>query len=152
MLAPVLVGAYSALAVAFIPIGSLELYPFFNWSLFSRSAAQRGDVTLMIRSLNGETLERPQLLYDMKHGLVAAKRKDAILIKIIDRLWSAIKRGDQATAERLRSVIETRFLSDARSLEYDLVRIQYNPIDRLQTGDIDQIDVLASFKTGGSHN
>ncbi|MEX0923394.1 MAG: hypothetical protein WD489_03670 [Rhodovibrionaceae bacterium] len=142
----VFICSYALVALNAIPAGSREFYPFFNWSLFSRSADFRTDVVLQVRSIEGRTLDEPRLLYDMKESLSAAKNRNGVLMKTIDRLYMAVYSGDQVTAERLQNVIETRFLSDVSAIEYDLVVIGYNPIDRLTNMTIREKKVISSYE------
>lgn len=139
------VAGYALVAILMKPPGQIELFPFFNWSLFSTSTDRKSDTTLLIRSIDGHPIEPPQLFFDMKDEFSAAQRKDSRLIKLVDKWAYALRHDDAETAARLRSVVEDTFMSDVGSVEYDVVRLFYNPLQRLRLGTIDSIKVLGTF-------
>jgi len=144
LLAPLLI-AYPVISVATIPGNRTELFPFFCWSLFSDTSSDRSDVTLRIRSIDGELLSEPRLFYDMSQEFAAARVGDAKFSKLLDQLAYFVRRDDRGNVARLRSLVEANFLSDVESVDYDLVRIYYDPIERYQSGEIKRVAVLWSF-------
>lgn len=142
-----LVCGYAAMAVLVKPPGNLpELFPFFSWSLFSTSSDHRTDVTLRVRSVDGRPLAEPTLFYHLKDTFAAARDKDPRLMKLLDRLAVAIRSADTRTADHLREVVELTFMREVAAIDYDLVLVSYNPIERLRSGAIDSVQVVASFK------
>lgn len=148
LFAPLLVLTYVLVALQVKPEGEREIYPFFNWSLFSRSTPFYTDATLRITSIDGTPLEQPQLFYDLQDRLSAAKSQDALAFKIVGQFTHAVITGDEARAAELRRVLETRLLNDVVAMEYEIVVIDFDPIRRYETGDIDSIEVVASYVKG----
>lgn len=147
-LAPLLLLFYAAFALQAKPAGDREIYPFFNWSLFSRATPFGADVTLRVLSIDGTPMERPQLLYQMAEHLEVARKQDGLAFKIIGQFSQAVARGELERAERLRGVIENRILGDAENIEYELVLIRFDPIARYRTGEIESVKVLGSYAKG----
>ena len=146
MLPPLLL-VYCIIAVAASPPNRTELFPFFSWSLFSRASSTRSDVALLIRSVDGEPLSEPRLFYEMADQFAAARTGDSRLSKLLDQLAYFVRRSDRSNIARLRAVVEGNFLRDAMSVDYDLVRIEYNPIDRYRSGELKRVAILGSFST-----
>ena len=83
---PVLLASYVAVALTSAPAGTIELFPFFSWSLFSRSLNERGDYTLVVRSVDGHPVNPPRFVYDMPERFQVVRTRDATLPKLIDKL------------------------------------------------------------------
>ena len=145
LLPPIFVASYLAGLVVLDRGTNAEFFPFFNWSLFPQTAAQRSDWALMIRSVDGQTLDPPRLYYELKETFTAANSGDSTLMKLVRRLGGAVRRGDEASIDDLRRIVEDTFMHEARTVEYELVIVHYDPIVRLRTGALDQVDVVQSF-------
>jgi hypothetical protein len=145
LLPPLFVCFYAIVAIEAARVGGREFYPFFNWSLFSYGTAHQVDITLRIKAIDGDELEPPRFIYEMKDRLEVAKKQDGMLFKVIDSFYLAIRKGDRDEANRLRAVIENRFLGDAGTMEYDLILIGFDPIERLRSGKIDETHVVESY-------
>jgi hypothetical protein len=143
-LIPVLLLAYPLLAVLGPRHGRAEFYPFFSWNLFSHSVPIRNDAVLLVKEVDGASLERPTAFYDLGHFFAAAKSKDIRLAKMIDNLVYAERVGDQALSDRLLEVIRSTFLSEAKSAVFEIAVITYNPVERYRTGKITGVKVLKS--------
>ena len=100
LLPPLFVCFYAIVAIEAAPVGGREFYPFFNWSLFSYGTAHQVDITLRIKSIDGDKLDPPRFVYEMKDRLEAAKRQDGMLIKVIDSFYWAIRKGDEEEANQ----------------------------------------------------
>ncbi|NKB49724.1 MAG: hypothetical protein GKS02_10245 [Alphaproteobacteria bacterium] len=141
-----LICAYTLMAVFGTRPDGLETFPFFNWSLFSTSSGVRSDVVVRVHSIDGRELSSPRLYYDMKETFMHARRQDPNLFKIADRLMIAIRENDSAVVSNLRGLIERRYMAEASTAKYDLSVLIYNPVDRLQTGAVKRIMVLATYE------
>jgi hypothetical protein len=95
----------------------------------------------------GEPLSEPRLFYEMADQFAAARTGDSRLSKLLDQLAYFVRRSDRSNIARLRAVVEGNFLRDAMSVDYDLVRIEYNPIDRYRSGELKRVAILGSFST-----
>ncbi len=126
-----------------------ELFPFFNWSLFSSSGSLRNEDAILVRSINGHTLPSPRLYYDMKETFIHAKLRDVNFAKVVQALGQALHAHNQELAGRMQSLIDQRYMADVHSAEYDVVLLTYDPIRRLRTGEIENITILASHTKAG---
>ena len=123
----------------------LETFPFFNWSLFSHSSSVRTDVVVRLQSIDGRVLSSPRFYYDMKETFRLARNQDPNLFKIADRLNVALRANDEKAVDQLRRLIEQRYMAEVGSAEYDVVLLIYDPVHRLQSGEIKKAVILASF-------
>lgn len=123
-----------------------ELFPFFNWSLFSVSSSQRAQYALRVRSVDGKALAQPSLYYDMAETFVHARQRDINVSKVVQDLGQAVRLKRLRTEDEKRRMIEQRFMADVDAAEYDLVLLHFNPIDRLRTGAIEREQVVASYR------
>ena len=123
-----------------------EIFPFFNWSLFSSSSGDRNEYALRVRSIDGQALAKAQLFYDMKDTFTHARQRDINVSKVTQELGSALHQNKPQLAYEKRRMIEERFMSDAHEVQYDLVMLHFDPIERLQTGKIRDERVVASYR------
>jgi len=123
-----------------------EIFPFFNWSLFSSSSGDRNEYALRVRSIDGQALAKAQLFYDMKDTFTHARQRDINVSKVTQELGSALHQNKPQLAYEKRRMIEERFMSDAHEVEYDLVMLHFDPIERLETGKIQDERVVASYR------
>lgn len=72
VLSPIAVFLYAMIAINAVPRGNLELFPFFNWSLFSKAMNPKSDVVVTVTALNGQALRQPRSFYDMGEVFAAA--------------------------------------------------------------------------------
>ena len=144
-IAPALVLAYAATASSMSYIQNTEVFPFFNWSLFSSASNPKTDVVMIVRSIDGKTLARPTLFYTLR-SFQAARSRDSRFLKTLDKLYIAVKRGDPNAERRLRNLVENVYMAEADHAEYDLAVIQFDPIERLRTGEIRNVTVVRSYR------
>lgn len=123
-----------------------ELFPFFNWSLFSSSSADRNEYALLVRNVDGRLLSQPRLYYDMKDTFMHARQRDINVSKVVQELGSALHQKKPELADEKRRMIERRFMADAQRVQYDLVMLTFDPIERLETGKIRKERVVASYR------
>lgn len=150
---PVLLMSYCAIALSYPWIGrhvpnraSEELFPFFNWSLFSSPRAEAGRYTVRITavrppedygaSLLGRTLDDIDTL-----GIQTNIR----FHKTARALARAHRRQDDAKVERLR-VMLSNFLRPYGITEVELLRYTYDPLAYYGAGEINAQAVLGRFK------
>ena len=150
LLPPLLVVGYLAGLVLLDRGTKAEFFPFFNWSLFPQTTAQRSDWALLIYSIDGQQLDPPRLYYDLKDTFDAARSGDSTLMKLVRRLGVAVQSGDEHSVIELQSVVEETFMREAQTVEYELVVIHYDPIVRLRSGAIDGIDFVQPFSKATS--
>lgn len=142
---PLGVFAYVAIALSPPPTGSLETFPFFNWSLFSQTSDKKLDVVAIIRSVDGKPLSKPAFFYDMKDRFAVAAAKNSRFAKTIDRLAFAILSNDEEIERRTRDLVEKHYFRESGQMEYDIAMILYDPLERYRTGKIDKVKVLRRY-------
>jgi hypothetical protein len=145
-LAPAAILAYVVLALAGAPAGRAELFPFFNWSLFSAAVNPKIDVVLVVHAIDGVELDRPRTFYELPERFPAARARDTRLAKSLDRLAEAVEAGDRAAEKSIRSLIERTFMADASQVRYEVARIGYDPIERYETGRLVRSQTLARYE------
>lgn len=144
--------AYVVFANVSGPLGKnrIELFPFFNWSLFTNfSSAVRFDFAVYIEALDGRQLDQPTLVYEMKrqipgvrNGINLAKATRALARNLLDK--------DTAQAEKARRTLERVYLGGAGQVAYSVRLIRYSPLERYRTGKVTPLKVLARYETGRS--
>jgi hypothetical protein len=123
-----------------------EFYPFFNWSLFSKSGTPRTDQVLLIKSINGRELASPTLFYDLPQEFSAAARRNSRLAKTAERLNLAVEHRNELVEQALVELIETYFLREAEQVEYQLAVIEYDPIERYHSGELMAVAVVKEYR------
>ncbi|GJL90677.1 hypothetical protein [Hyphococcus sp.] len=121
-----------------------ELFPFFNWSLFSHSTTVRTNTTLAFTSLNGVAFDKPVLANAMIEELPWVRRN----IDFKKTVWSfgdALMNNKDADAARLRAFLEEQYFGAVRSAEYQLVLVEYNALDRYH--DRTKVKILKNYGT-----
>lgn len=142
-----LAGGYCFVALFISRLDSRpELFPFFNWSLFSVSSAERAQYALRVHSVDGKPLEAPRFFYDMPGTFAHARQRNINVSKVVQDMGRAVSQKRPQTADEKRRMIEQRFMADVHTAEYDLVLLHFNPIDRLRTGAIKSERVVASYR------
>ena len=147
-LGPCLLSAYFAVMLVGMAVyrGS-EIFPFFNWSLFSYSSNERTVVVVGFNKINDTALPA-SLYYELTDTFSFARAKDIAVDKTIARLGRAIHDNDAATIAAMRKLLEDRYMAEVKSAEYSVIEQTHDPIKRLRTGEVKQSVVLGTFKKG----
>ena len=145
-LAAFIICLYALVAILAMRPDGLETFPFFNWSLFSKSSNLRYDVVVRVHSIDGRQFSSPRLYYEMGETFLHARKRDPNLFKIADRLNIAVRTDDDAAVAKLRELIERRYMAEAGAATYDVALLIYDPIERLRTGAVDRVFVLATYE------
>ena len=146
-LCPAVVLGYVIVAVFATPKETEpDIFPFFDWSLFSNSANPKGDVVLVIREIDGVPLEKPTFFYALPDRFAAARDRNILVRKALIRLLFGLRTGDGDLVNRQRRLIEDNFLGEAKSAKYDIYNIRFDPIERLNTGAVLTSKRLKSFE------
>lgn len=140
-----LIGTYIIVA-AWPGFKAVEIFPFFNWNLFSYSASVRTDWTVQLRTINGHRLPSPKLYYQMKRVFSYARDRNITPDKVFRNWASAIDSGNLSRSKKLQRLTEDTFMKEIKTATYDLVAITYHPILRIRTGKIDKVMVLGTFR------
>ncbi len=150
-------GLFVAAALAYIlvantlgPLGSnrSEIFPFFNWSLFTNATAgERYDYAIFVEKIDGRALARPTLVYTLKTkikgvGSAIDLRKASVALAF------AILGKNRDNIARQRKTIERTYLRGPRQMTYSLRLMKYRPLTRYRTGEVTAIDILGRFERG----
>ena len=126
-----------------------EIFPFFNWSLFTYVSDSRNLIEVEVLAIGGKELNSPTRFFELDNFFRAAKGRNATVKKLLERIYSAKVRGEDEEFENLRGVLESNYLSDQSAIAYQLVLVSYNPIDRWKNGTVTFKKVLGTYRTKG---
>ena len=123
-----------------------EVFPFFGWSLFSRTPNEGRRYTILIEEHNGQKIDPPVVFLQAPDSIVTGNRY--IGRKVIGRLGRATKRDHKKQVKRYRKVLESNYLQG--QVRYELIFERYDPIEKWETGESIEFVSLAHFATGES--
>ena len=141
------VAAYSALIGVRYARSQPEFFPFFKWDLFSAvppSTSQ--DFSVRLTEVNGRELAAPIYFADAEEFLSQSESPDAV--PVFNRLGRALVRDHPREAERLRELVEGRFLRDLDSASYQVVHRTFDQLERVRCNCFLEEDVLAEYELG----
>jgi hypothetical protein len=118
-----------------------EFFPFASFSLFSVVPNVRTAYAIELRSAHGQPPDPPRLWMPSYEPGNEPTSSEAFYT--IQRFGAAYTAGRVADADYWRRLLEQDFLSPP--VHYDLLRVRYDPFERLSTGELRQQEVLASF-------
>ena len=124
-------------------LGRAEFYPFFKWSLFSYTHSTRFDVVVLVHSINGIPLKKPTLYYYVPEKFV---NHSSQLRKVLGDFMNARSKSNQQRMDKLLDIINSKFFSGVKTAEYEIAVIEYNPIERLKTGQFESRTILRISK------
>lgn len=121
-----------------------EIFPFFWWELFSYIPAQfKSDYGLEIVKYDDQLLEAP--LYFEEAASLLPDPESITAYITIQSLGEAITDGDDAEVERLRGLIEGPHLSNPSAVEYQIVKRDYDILEKWRCQCTDSETVIAEF-------
>lgn len=133
-----------AFAGFFFTRDNKEVYPFFSWDLFSRVPGETfEDFDLLIHKI-GDKEFNPPVFFKQTEGLYD-KRDTRIgnYHPLIINLALSVKDQNLDEIFRNRSILESKFL--LHPVEYEVVTVKFNTIERFETGRILEIRGLDKF-------
>ena len=86
-----------------------EIFPVFNWSLFTYVTDVRQFCEIEVVAIDGRSLEQPTPYYGLPDRFAGAKARNPTLFKLLQRACRAKKREDLDKFAALREVVETGF-------------------------------------------
>jgi hypothetical protein len=140
-LVPFCLAAYFLMGYA--RIRTTDWVPFSAWALFVFVPNEPVAYGVKLRSA-GDRVFDPPLDFKRADGIVANPH-DIVSAFNIDMLGFALEKGDSAAADRYRGLLEANALPKAA--RWDLVRLDYDPVDRWKTGRAAE-SIVRSFGTG----
>jgi hypothetical protein len=137
---------YLAVVAVNGPRNSTEIFPFFNWELFSRvPPAERESYSIRLVAVNGQAIE-PVYFEKARRYLSTTAIPDAATL--LQRIGLSVARGDDARADSQRRLFESRFLAELHSAQYELVRRRYSVLDRLECDCFTEETVVRRYRFG----
>jgi hypothetical protein len=119
-----------------------EQYPFFSWFLFAKIPNPQSTLTMRMLSY-GDTTYDPPLPFDKTSFIFrAVGQYSTQYLPVIRSFGGAIEKGEDTSLYRKR--LENIFLKPAR---YQIVRIQYDPVDYWRSRAIKKEVLLGTFTT-----
>ena len=118
---------------------SIEVFPFFTWSLFSRAPSRQSEFAIEVVALDGQQYDPPVDIMKLAEPL-ALFGEDSILIHKSTQALAKAK-----TDER-RLAFERSYLS-GHNVSYRLVRYNFDAMDRWKTGARGEAKVIGQYET-----
>ncbi|MEM7041538.1 MAG: hypothetical protein AAF543_01880 [Pseudomonadota bacterium] len=122
---------------------SKELFPFFTWSLFSRTTDRRTEYHLTIHAIDERSFDPP---VDMRKIDVIPQFGDSRSLgyKALQNLGDALDDG-HADSEVMRERFAARFFG-RHDVDYQISRHRYNPLKRWREGPAsDDVTAIGRF-------
>ena len=120
-----------------------EVFPFASWFLFALVPNHPKEYDLEIRAVDGRVLTKP-VRFSRAEGTVLQPHS-ITAFNVIQQLGLALDRGHADEGRALRQQIDG-FCGAAR-VQYEVVKIVYDPVARYDTGAALQRRVLGTFVT-----
>lgn len=124
-----------------------EVFPFFVWELFSRvPRAERESYALRFVEVNGDPLDTP--VYFEKAGAFLSMSHSPDAQVVIRQIGEALAAGQPFRMTSNRDILEARFMDRLTSAEYEIVRIRFDVLDRIDCDCFIQETPIAQFTLG----
>lgn len=123
-----------------------EVYPVFHWGLFASVSEERRGYEIWVVEQDGRRFDPPVMFQRLPEyeQLMAASYDIYRTPRVIRYFASALEDGRAARAEELRQVFEYNFLPGDK-VHYRVVRVDYNALERYNTGRIESSEVIGEF-------
>lgn len=112
------------------PVNTKEAFPAFNWSLFSEMPEpQLTDYSIRLTEVDGQKLPEP-LYYDEAKGYISTPfRPEPYLV--MQQMGHAIVADQPERFSSAREVLESRWMENLDSAEYEIVQRKFDIIERV---------------------
>lgn len=136
---------YTAVSYTTTRVRGVELFPFFNWSLFTNVPNEKHDFGLRLLSVDGEMLNPP--LYFEEADVWFAESHSIVAYKTIQGFGNDIRKNNEMSVAETRPFIESFYL-EGKAVEYEVVRRTYHPVERFRSGSFVDETALTQFPSG----
>ena len=126
-----------------------EIFPFFNWSLFSDISDVRARASLEIVALDGIALPSPRPIFQLVERFPLDREAASTLSKNVQMLGRAMISHDSSEVVRLSGMIGQLLEKDGSDVVYEIAVIRYDPIDYWHNGAVHDRRVLGTFSGDG---
>lgn len=149
-----LVFAFTLLYVV-ISLGSLvilarksknEVFPIFSWALFCFIPQQEQDYGIRVIQGGDATPATPR--YIERTDFPGAN--SPALYMVIQDMGHALRQGQDDTLDTKRKILETNYLPPDSAVRYELVRREFDVLERYRDGTFRHIEVLGTFSSRGA--
>ena len=123
---------------------SHEMFPFASWFLFSLVPGPQSEFDLVLHDAS-DAPGNPGRSFRVADHLVRHSHS-VVFHELIQQLGAAEERRDAPASRALRRQIEADFEPGVG--RYDLVRMEYSPIERWRTGVVRETVGVRAFATG----
>ncbi len=123
-----------------------EFFPVFSWSLFSTVSEFHTDIGVEIARLGDQRFDPPVNYYEFPQTFPYAANRDTAVGKAAYQL-AGLPRTEADFAAREIAFIQ-RFFPITDAVEFRIVALTYNPIERWRTGEIVERVVLSEHEKG----
>ncbi len=120
-----------------------EIFPFASWFLFLLVPNRSTDYDLVLRAEGTQPID--PVPFSQADGY-ALQPHSIVSFQVIQQLGRAVEKGDAHKSRQVRRQIDALF-GFTPHLQYDLVRVVYDPAVRYQTGKVVRRETVASFGT-----
>jgi len=138
---------YTIIAFFGVLSDKYEIFPVFNWSLFTYVTDVRNFCEIEVISIGDELLDAPTPYYSLPSKFAGARNRSPTVFKLLQKVCRAKRQGQAEKFAKLRAVLESNFLADQRDVHYRLVVNTYNPIDRWRDGTVISSEVLGNYNS-----
>ncbi|MEM6971700.1 MAG: hypothetical protein AAF577_02755 [Pseudomonadota bacterium] len=114
-----------------------DVFPIFNWSLFSVVTDNNVSPTLMIHRIDDLVFDEPMNFFDLGAYFPRARSRDVKVVKLIRR-YRADVAVDPTAGPALIRAIEQRFLAGYDRVDYSLETWRYDALERFHHGRINE--------------
>jgi hypothetical protein len=121
---------------------SPDIVPFSAWALFVFVPNQPSTYTIVFTAIDGKPLDPP---VSLESGAFADPH-DINGYYLINHLGMALHKGDSADARYFRVRVESNVLPQNRPVEWELINLRYDPLERWISGKTERRTV-ARFTT-----
>lgn len=133
-----------AFASFYLTYGDKEIFPFFSWNMFNKVPPYVSEAyDILIHKAGTETFSPPKSASEVKNIYRPNAGGTALYRSIIGKLALSLKDNNVEEASRRRAMLESKFL--LHPVEYEVVHIRFNTIERFKTGRILEMQSLGRF-------
>lgn len=126
-----------------------EIFPIFSWSLFSHVTPIFHDYEVEISRVDDMIYNPPVNFFTLKNSFRHAGARNISILKAARAYHLAMLREPSRLAV-LRSVIEGKYLGGVRRVDYQIVVVAYDPLQRWRTGEVIRKWQIAALSTEDS--
>jgi len=147
MLTAALMAVYSGVLWWNGPTSNHEMFPVFNWQLFSKvPPAVNTSYGIRVLEVDGEAVDPPRYFEESKDIFPHAKSPEAATL--IRAFGGHLEAGRMPEVAFVREVLESRYFEPHTSVRYQVVRRRYHVLERVECECYLAEEVMDEFEYG----